>query len=94
MVKIIRGWRQAEKRAGKGRVQLWRDVRAGLFPAPRQLGPNSIGWTEEEFTRREAAQQSLDVKRGRADIVLDGSGSTEALEAQVNQFWHTIVPAT
>ena len=52
------------------------------------------GWTEEEFTRREAAQQSLDVKRDRADIVLDGSGSTEALEAQVNQFWHTIVPAT
>ena len=49
MTKIIRGWRQAEKRAGKGRVQLWRDVRAGLFPVPRQLGPNSIGWTEEEF---------------------------------------------
>lgn len=48
-IKIIRGWREAERRAGKSRVQLWRDVRAGLFPAPRQLGPNSIGWTEEEF---------------------------------------------
>ncbi len=49
MIKMVRGWREAERRTGKGRTQLWRDVRAGLFPAPRQLGPNSIGWTEQEF---------------------------------------------
>ena len=33
----------------KSRVQIWRDVRAGLFPAPIELGPNSIGWFEDEI---------------------------------------------
>jgi prophage regulatory protein len=31
------------------RVQRWRRVRAGSFPAPVQLGPNSIGWYEDEI---------------------------------------------
>ena len=29
---------------GTSRVQLWRDVKAGKFPPPIELGPNSIGW--------------------------------------------------
>jgi prophage regulatory protein len=31
------------------RVQRWRRVRKGTFPAPVQLGPNSIGWYEDEI---------------------------------------------
>jgi prophage regulatory protein len=31
------------------RVQRWRRVRSGTFPAPVQLGPNSIGWFENEI---------------------------------------------
>jgi prophage regulatory protein len=27
---------------------IWRRVQAGTFPQPVQLGPNSIGWIEEE----------------------------------------------
>ena len=34
---------------GKSRVQNWRDVRAGLLPPPIELGPNSIGWFEDEI---------------------------------------------
>ena len=33
----------------RSRVQIWRDVRAGRFPAPIQLGPNAIGWFEDEI---------------------------------------------
>jgi len=32
------------------RVQRWRRVRKGTFPAPVQLGPNSIGWYEDEIS--------------------------------------------
>ena len=47
--KIIRGYRALEKKLdGRNRVQIWRDIRAGTFPAPIELGPNSIGWYEEE----------------------------------------------
>ena len=37
-------------RSGKSRTTLWRDVRAGRFPAPRQVGANRIGWLESEIT--------------------------------------------
>jgi prophage regulatory protein len=46
-LKIIRFPEVCEKR-GKSRVQTWRDVRDGKFPAPVQLGPNSVGWFEHE----------------------------------------------
>ncbi len=43
-------WPEVKKRrGGKSRTQTWRDVRAGKFPAPRQIGPNSIGWWSDEL---------------------------------------------
>ncbi len=51
------------------------------------------GWTEEEFVRREASQTSLEKKRALSDLVLDNSGTAEALEAQVNQFWRDVAAA-
>lgn len=45
---IILG-KEVERRTGKGRVQRWRDIKAGKFPAPVEIGPNSIGWFEEEI---------------------------------------------
>ena len=48
--RIIRD-KEVSERTGKSRVQRWRDVRAGKFPAPIQLGPNSIGWYEHEVER-------------------------------------------
>lgn len=33
----------------KSRVTIWRWVRDGIFPKPRQIGPNSIAWLESEL---------------------------------------------
>ncbi len=48
------------------------------------------GWSEEDFTAREEAQESLDSKRERADLVIDNSGSPEQSQAQVKHFWHSL----
>ncbi len=45
---IIRD-KKVKERTGLGRVQRWRCVKAGTFPAPIQLGPNSVGWYEDEI---------------------------------------------
>jgi prophage regulatory protein len=46
--RIDRMLRPAEVMAllGWSRTTLWRRVRDGAFPAPMELGPNSIGWSE------------------------------------------------
>jgi dephospho-CoA kinase len=48
------------------------------------------GWDLAEFTRREAAQESLDAKRELADLVIDNSGSPESTAAQIEQTWHVL----
>lgn len=61
--------------------------------APRELRlarARQRGWSEEDFTRREAAQASLDAKRARADVVIDNSGTPENTRAQVERFWQTL----
>ncbi len=61
--------------------------------APREVRlerARGRGWSEAEFTAREAAQESLDVKRKRADVVLDNSGSPEATEQQAERFWRSL----
>ena len=46
--KILRP-KEVQKLIGKSRVQIWRAVRAGLFPAPISLGPNSTGFYQDEI---------------------------------------------
>ena len=46
---IISGYRAVEEKTGKSRQQIWRDIRAGSFPAPIELGPNSVGWFADEL---------------------------------------------
>ncbi len=46
---VIRGYKALTDKIGGGRVKVWRDVRDGLFPAPIVLGPNSVGWYEDEI---------------------------------------------
>lgn len=48
------------------------------------------GWSEAEFSAREAAQESLDAKRQRADWVIDNSGSPENTFSQVQQIWRSL----
>lgn len=37
-------------RTGLSRVTIWRRVRAGTFPAPVEIGVNSIGWPAAEIS--------------------------------------------
>ena len=48
------------------------------------------GWTEEDFSRREAAQESLESKQELADVTIDNSGSPESSQAQIEHFWHSL----
>lgn len=47
---------------GRSATSLWRDVNAGIFPAPRQIGPKRIGWLASEV---EAWLKSRPVVRTR-----------------------------
>lgn len=49
------------------------------------------GWREEDFAAREGAQDCLDSKRRRADVIIDNSGLPERTEAQVEQFFHSLI---
>ncbi len=48
--KILRA-KRVKERAGYSRIQIWRKARDPNddFPAPVQLGPNAIGWYEDEI---------------------------------------------
>lgn len=48
------------------------------------------GWSEEEFDAREKKQLPVDVKRSRADVIIDNSSSPEHAHAQVQRFWHSL----
>jgi dephospho-CoA kinase len=49
------------------------------------------GWTAEDFAAREGVQDSLDRKRPRADVIIDNSGSAERTQAQVEQFYASLL---
>ena len=72
--KIIRGYKMVGERTGKSRIQLWRDIKAGKFPPPLELGPNSVGWYEDEIDdwlasrprRTYGAEQPVEAETGAA----------------------------
>lgn len=45
------------------------------------------GWSAKELADREGVQESLDLKRRRADWVIDNSGSPEQTRAQLERLW-------
>ena len=49
------------------------------------------GWTREDFERREAAQESLEIKRRLADVVIDNSGALATTYAQADRIWPLLV---
>jgi dephospho-CoA kinase len=62
--------------------------------APRELRLRRAlarGWSEKEFAVRESVQECLESKRGRADVVVDNSGSPEQTRDQVQRLWHSLV---
>jgi dephospho-CoA kinase len=60
-------------------------------PRPERLRrAQTRGWTDEEFSRREAAQLPIEDKRRRADWVIDNSGSLADLDGEIDRFWATL----
>jgi dephospho-CoA kinase len=49
------------------------------------------GWTEAEFTQRENSQESIEMKRTRADVIIDNSTSPDSTRVQVEQLWHSLI---
>jgi dephospho-CoA kinase len=49
------------------------------------------GWTEAEFTAREAAQEPVDAKRRCADLTVDNSASLKHVFSQVDRIWNELV---
>ena len=45
------------------------------------------GWTAEEFRYREANQESLELKRNRADWLVDNSGTRQRMAEQITEIW-------
>lgn len=48
------------------------------------------GWSEDEFTRREAAQLPIEEKRRRASHVINNSGTLAELEIEIARFWAAV----
>jgi dephospho-CoA kinase len=57
----------------------------------RMVRAAARGWSKEDFAARETAQESLDSKRKRADLVVDNSGSPEQTRLQVERFWQSLL---
>lgn len=68
--KVIAGWKALCGKLGKsenGRVQIWRYIQAGTFPAPIELGPNSVGWYEDEVDEWLASRPRRDYGATRSE---------------------------
>lgn len=55
--------------------------------AQRLARARGRGWSEAEFAARENAQQPLEAKRRRADLVIDNCGPPEQTRAQLERLW-------
>lgn len=47
----------------------------------------SRGWSRNDFADREAAQESLEKKRNRADVIIDNSGTCDETREQIRSWW-------
>jgi dephospho-CoA kinase len=48
------------------------------------------GWSQEDIARRESVQEPLEVKRARAEFVIDNSGTPEQTRKQVERLWGSL----
>jgi predicted DNA-binding transcriptional regulator AlpA len=63
---LIRGWAGVCAEVGKSRVQLWRDIRAGRFPAPIEIGENSVAWFRAEVEAWKASRPRRTYRSAKA----------------------------
>ena len=74
MIQILRRKQVAEK-IGSSQMSLWRWVKAGTFPAPIQLGPNSVGFLEDEVDAWIAQRRAARENAGSSNDAQDQSGA-------------------
>ena len=55
--------------------------------ASRLARAQARSWTENEFDRREASQEELEVKRALADFIVTNDSSLACLADQIQTFW-------
>ncbi len=69
--KILR-WKAVKKRVPYSRTQAWRKSRDPTddFPAPVQLGPNAVGWFEDEIDTWLASRPRVNWAGDAADASL------------------------
>ena len=48
--------KQVVERTGLSPATIWRRIKAGDFPPPRQLTPNKVGWPECEIEKWEKSR--------------------------------------
>lgn len=68
-----------------------------FIDTPRELRyerARQRGWSQEEFAAREAVQEPVHVKRDRAELVIDNSGTPEATRTQVERLWQSLASAS
>ena len=100
----MREWRETQHRAGSACVGVipllyetgadreWDEVVCVASSADvsrARLGGR--GWSEDEISRRQAAQMGLDEKRKRAGFVIENDGSLAELAARVRAVWNEIL---
>ena len=57
-------------------------------PRPVRVARASArGWDAAELDRREGHQQTLELKREHADVVIDGNATPDTTFRQVQQLW-------
>ena len=56
---------EVEAKTRRSRTQRWRDIRAGNFPAPVQIGPNAVAWFEDEVDAWLASRPRVSWAQGR-----------------------------
>jgi prophage regulatory protein len=62
---LIYGWAALCAKLGRSRTQLWRDVRAGKFPAPLEVGSNAVAWRRSVIDGWIASRRRRTYGRGR-----------------------------
>ena len=50
-------WPEVKERTGLSRTTVWREIRAGRFPAPLALTSHRVGWTSASIRDWIAARQ-------------------------------------
>jgi dephospho-CoA kinase len=62
--------------------------------APREVRlarARQRGWSEQEFSSREARQETIEAKRRRANAVIDNAASVEHTAHQIQDLWQQLV---